>query len=92
MKFFVDLSLPALALVAGIVSATAGSATQSDWPSYNRTLTSERALIEAEPHIEPGRQMEAGTDFDDESRARLAPLFTAIRFSPYEVLEASLNR
>lgn len=42
MKFFVDLSLPALALVAGIVSATAGSATQSDWPSYNRTLTSER--------------------------------------------------
>ena len=42
VKFHIALSIPALILIAVIVSTDPGGAAQSGWPSYNRTLTSER--------------------------------------------------
>ena len=45
----------------------------------DRTEVSDRALIEAECPIEPGRQMEAGTVSDLSALHLLAPLFTPLR-------------
>jgi len=59
---------------------------------FDRGLTSERALIEAESPIEPARQMEAGTEYDEETVRRLAPLFTPIRASAFELVETRASR
>jgi alcohol dehydrogenase (cytochrome c) len=42
VKFPFALSIAAVALIAAILPALPGETAQSDWPSYNRTLTSER--------------------------------------------------
>jgi hypothetical protein len=54
----------------------------SDGPATFDALdreSDEQELIAREPAVEPGRQMEAGTDFDEETERRLQPLFTPIR-------------
>ncbi len=42
MKFPFALSIAAVALIAAVLPAIPGETAQSDWPSYNGTLTSER--------------------------------------------------